>query len=385
VPPGWDDWRASIDGGLPWWHLQYGSTYEYFDTTLSANGEGFVSYEGRYQTSVYGELAEQIVTQRAPSADPFFLYLSFTAPHHGEPFEADDPGLVTSDDGTVVELVSPARPDRVKGRFDHVVTEAPGARWDDPDFTDKPAYLRRLAPLNDVEKAAMLEVTRQRAESLWVVDQQVRRLVRALRRTGELDDTVVVFTSDNGYFLGEQRMRQGKTFPHDPSLRVPLLLRGPGIPAGEERTDPFTSIDVAPTLAELAGITPGHPVDGVSLVRVARKGDRGWRRGVLTETGPRFGVVRDTDERGRPIRPGRQRDIRFAIGVRTDRYLYVDVAAGGKELYDLARDPEQYRNLARAPGYADVRRRLARVLEDLRDCDGPACRAPLPDRLATNP
>ena len=380
VPPGWDDWRASIDGGLPWWHLDYGSTYQYFNTTLSDGDGGFTRYAGRYQTRVYGQLAARLLTREARRDEPFFLHLSFTAPHHGHPVEADDPELVPAA-GPDPIFQTPARPDDVKGRFDETVTEAPGARWSDPDITDKPAFLRRLPPVTDAERAAMLEVTRQRAESLWVVDRQVRRLVRVLRRTGELDRTVIVFTSDNGYYLGEQRMRQGKVFPHEPSLRVPLLIRGPGIPPGETRHDPATSIDLAPTLAELSGTRPGHRVDGTSLVDVMRVGDRGWVRGVLTETGPRFSAERTTDVRGRPLRNIRDRDPRFAIGVRTHRYLYVDLASAGKELYDLRHDPQQYHNVARSPGYATVRSRLARVLGALRGCAARECRAPLPRGL----
>ena len=384
VPPGWDDWRASIDAGLPWWHRDYGSTYQYFNTTLSDGHGGFTRYQGRYQTRVFGELAARVVRRDAVRGKPFFLHVSFLAPHHGHPAEADDPLLVPQA-GADALFQTPARPDDVKGRFDASVTAAPGADWGDADVTDKPAFLRRLPPVTAAERAAMLEVTRQRGEALWVVDRQVRRLVRTLRRTGALDRTVIVFTSDNGYFLGEQRIRQGKVFPHEPSLRVPLLVRGPGIPAGATRHDPAASIDLAPTLAGLAGVRPGHRVDGVSLVDVLRSGDRGWHRGLLTETGPKFSARRTTDVRGRWVTAGSRRDERFAIGVRTHRYLYVDLASGGKELYDLRRDPQQYDNVARAPRYAGVRSRLARVLAALRACEGSGCRAPLPRALRGHP
>lgn len=259
-----------------------------FDTTLSANGRGFAPHQGRYQSRLYGELSERIIRSRAPSDRPFFLFVSYTAPHHGLPDEPDDPRPIRRSDGRVTHFVTTARPDDVKGRFDATVRAAPGAAWSDPDFGDKPGYLRR-PPLNLAEKRALLEVTRQRAEALSVVDQQVRRTIAALRATGELDRTLVIFTSDNGYFLGEQRMRQGKIWPHEPSLRTPLLMRGPGIPAGERRHDPFTSVDFAATIADAAGVTPPRPTDGVSMWDVARTGDTGWRRAVLTRRAPRAG------------------------------------------------------------------------------------------------
>lgn len=384
VPPGWTTWRASIDGGLPSSHPEDGSTYRYYDTTLSRNGEGFENFAGRYQTRVYGDLSEEIIRAEAAQEAPFFLYASYTAPHNGKPHESDDPEPVTRSDGRVVGFATPARPAYVHGLFDAVVRAAPGRSWVDPDITDKPRYLRKPAVTSE-EWLALREVTRQRAEALWVVDRQVERTIDALAASGELDRTLVVFTSDNGYFLGEQRVLQGKIWPHEPSLRVPLLMRGPGIPALQTRTDPITSLDVAPTLAEAAGTTPGGPVDGISLLGVARSGDRGWTRAVLTETGPVGGIVRATDEAGGALNDGERPDVRYAIGVRTPRYLYVDVATGERELYDLRTDPSQYHNLATVREYADERGLLARELHRLRACAGVECSAPMPDRLIGGP
>ena len=384
VPPGWTDWRGSPDGGFALGSPDAGSTYYYFDTTLNDNGDGFVPYPGRYQTRVFGGLSAQIIKERAASDQPFFLYVSYLAPHHGDPVEADDPAWVARDDGKLVDFLTPAVPEDVKGRFDDTVKAAPGASWDDPDFSDKPQYLQR-PPLNQAEKAAVLEVTRQRAESLAVVDAQVRRTIRALRDSGELDETLVLFTSDNGYFLGEQRMRQGKIWPHEPSLRVPLLMRGPGIPAGEVRRDPFTSIDFAPTIAAFAGVGTDGPRDGVSLLRVARRGDRGWSRPILTETGSQGGTLRTTDESGAPLTEVTERDPRYLIGIRTSRYLYVDIASGVRELYDVVRDPREYVNLVRRPGYGSRLEAFDTLLQQLRTCRGAGCRVPVPDQLTTAP
>ena len=381
VPRGWTEWRASIDGGLRPRDPRAGGTYKYFDTTLSDNGEGFDNYAGRYQSDVYGRLSERIIERRAADGVPFFYYLSFTAPHAGAPLEPDDPRGVVDGAGQEQVVNTPARPESVWGRFDDRITAAPGADWDDPDFSDKPDYLRRLPPLNDAVRAAVLELTRQRAEALSVVDRQVGRVMGALSRSGELDNTLVVFTSDNGFFLGEQRRPLGKTWPHEPSLRVPLLMRGPGIPAGETRRDPFTSIDVAPTLARVARTSLPWSVDGTSLLGVARHGDAGWDRAVLTESGPYDGVVRDTDLAGNPLDPGEAPDIRYTIGVRSPDYLYVDVATGEEELYDLGEDPEEYDNLVGDPAYASQLEALRRTLRDLRACVGDTCRSPLPPEL----
>lgn len=385
VPPGWTDWRASLDGGFPAGSPDLGSTYWFDDTTLSRNGQGFEPLTGQYQTRAYGRIAGHIIRARAAEDRPFLLYLSFTAPHHGTPVEPDDPAPTRRDDGEYTYWDTTARPDDVKGSWDRSVTAAPGGAWDDPDFHDKPRYLRRLPPLNAAERSALLEVTRQRAEALTVVDQQVRGLMRVLEDTGELDRTLVVFTSDNGYFLGEQHMRQGKIYPHEPSLRVPLLMRGPGIPPGATRRDPFTSVDYLPTLATAAGIRPARAVDGVSMWHVAIDGDQGWTRGILTETGAVGHRPRATNETGAPLSAGGRRDVRFLIGIRTARYLYVDVAHERNELYDLKVDPHEYVNLFDKPRYAAVQTLLEQQLGRLRTCRGATCSARLPSALRWQP
>ncbi len=385
VPPGWEMWRASFDGGVAPDDPNRGSTYAYDDTTLSFDGRGFQPLEGRYQSVAYGEIARHVVRNRAASDQPFLLYLSFTAPHSGGPAEPDDPPPSRLRNGETYIWRTPARPPHVRGLLDPFIQAAPGASWRDPDISDKPAYLRGLPRLRAADRRALVEVTRQRAEALTVVDRQVGELMRTLEDTGELDRTLVVFTSDNGYFLGEQRMRLGKVFPHQSSLRVPLVMRGPGIPAGEVRRDPFTSIDFLPTIAEATGAELEREVDGVSLWDVARHGDAGWTRGILTETALLNHPPRRTDEAGEPVPRGGRRDIRFLLGIRTHRYLYVDVAHQRDELYDLRHDPRQYENLVDAPEYAETGRLLAGVLAGLRSCRAASCTAPLPPALQWHP
>jgi len=380
IPPGWTDWRGAIDGGLGAGHPKDGGTYRFFNTTLNDNGEFYLE-PGRYQTDVFGDLSEQIVQQYAGDDRPLFLWANYVAPHHGNPAEPDDPGPITRDDGKVTRFSTTARPASVRGRFDAVLTSAPGAAGED-DVSDKPFFIRDLPPLNAAEQEGLLETARQRAEAISLVDDAVEQTVQALEEAGELDDTIVMFTSDNGYFLGEHRIRQGKILPYDPALRVPLLVRGPGIPAGEVRHDPFTSIDFAPTVLGAAGAEVDWPFNGEDLLGVARDGDRGWRRAVLTETGPR-GTVADLDESGPRLHP---RDpgpsaLRYSQGVRTHRYLYVEHASNEVELYDLDVDPGQLENVAGTPAYAADEEALATVLDRLRHCTGGACRAPLPARL----
>lgn len=363
VPPGWDSWRASIDGGLPADHPDRGNTYDYFDTTLNNDGDGYLGHQGRYQTNVYAELASEEISRLAAAAEPFFSYVSFTAPHFGDPVESDDPGPVRQSSGDTfswVRTATPARPRRVRGTFDDMIRRAPGKAWEAGRPTGHVGAPSDLPPISRAEWRRVRELARQRAESLTVVDEAIGRILGTLEATGELDDTVVVFTSDNGYFLGEFRVRQGKTYPYGPSGRVPLLVRGPGVPAGVSRSDPYLSIDHAPTLAQAAGVPMPYEPDGRSLWDVARSGDRGWSSAVLTEAAPK--------------RPGEPNAV---LGVRTGDFLYTAWRGGAEELFDLRVDRAERHNVVDDASYAEDLTRLRGLLAGLRDCRGTTCRPAL--------
>ncbi len=381
VPPGWTDWRGSVDGGIEAGSALDGGTYRYFDTTLNDNGR-LTPHQGVYQTTLLGRLSRDELRTQVRSPRPFFTWVSYVAPHHGGPAEADDPAPVLRSDGTTQVFQNPARPERVWGRFDAQIQQAPGYEGE-ADVQDKPFFIRALPPLTPAEQDGVREDARQRAEALSLVDAQVARTIRTLRETGQLDITYVVFTSDNGYFLGEHRMRQGKILPYEPSLRVPLMIRGPGIPAGEVRSDPFTMIDFAPTILAAAGIRAPATVDGESLLGVARSGDRGWNRGILTETGPRA-VSQDAEESDNfLVGESGPSPLRFSQGVRTGDYLYVEHASRERELYDLRSDPREVTNLVDRPGSQRVVRAMAHELDVLRNCRGTGCQRPLPRSLQT--
>ena len=224
------------------------------------------------------------MTRYSRADKPFFLYLSALAPHYGGPREPDDVDSIRRPDGRVFEFKTPARPDWVKGRFDDEIRRSPGLPANggpsEDDVSDKPLAFRN-PELNERERQLATALTRQRAESIAVLDTQVRRLVETLRERGELDETVFVFTSDNGYFLGEHRFRNGKRMGYEPSIRVPLVIAGPGIPHGV-RNDPAKTPDLTATILDLAGAKAPRPADGRSLVP-SFAADRGWTAPVVTE------------------------------------------------------------------------------------------------------
>jgi arylsulfatase A-like enzyme len=190
------------------------------------------------------------------------------------------------------------------------------------------------------------------------VDQGVKQIVDELERAGELENTLLIFTSDNGYLIGEHRIRESKVLPYEPSIRVPLLMRGPGIPRGARREQLVWNGDLAPTILDAAGARAAWEPDGMSLLPFARDAGARSGRAVLLE--------------GPPTR--RTGAAPTFTGLRTPDHLYVEYLTGERELYDLRRDPYELRNLAGLPRAATVERSLAERLTRLRDCAGTSCR-----------
>jgi N-acetylglucosamine-6-sulfatase len=337
VPPGWDVWQGSLDP----------STYDYGHFTLNENGTlvdyGGAKDRGMYQTDFYAERASELIARYGQSDQPFFFSVAFTAPHHGTPLEFDDPpGLKT-----------PAVAPRHQNAFATELLPMPPS-FNEFDASDKPTLVRRRPLLSTDRVASIQEEYQQRLEALLAVDEAVQRIVATLERTGELDRTLIVFTSDNGFMHGEHRISTGKVVLYEPSIRVPLVMRGPGVPPAQHRGQLVTNADLSPTFLEAAGGLAGLPQDGRSLFPVLDDPGLEWGRDLLIE--------------------GRGVGLNFNA-LRTPRYLYARYGTGTRELYDLARDPDELQNLSRDPLSRQLRGELSRRLNRLRRCRGRTCSA----------
>jgi N-acetylglucosamine-6-sulfatase len=383
VPPGWTEWYGAPNrpkrSGYPG-----GGTYNYFHTIFNVNGTIDDTHKGQYQTDVISRMAQRLIRKYHRSPKPFFMYLAPAAPHFGRPVEKDDPVHVKDPaTGKREKIKTPARPRWVWGHFDKQIPRASGMPTNggpsEANVSDKPRPMNHLPELSHQERIAVRELTRQRAEALYVLDLQVKKLVRTLKATHEYKNTVMIFTSDNGYFLGEHRMRQGKIKPHEPSLRVPFLIAGPGIPHGQ-RFDPVTTPGLTATIVQLAHSTMPHPADGLSVVP-SFKGDHGWKVPVVTEALERSRVFRKAKRHP----AAGFHDPRTSIGIRTAGWKYVRYDDGDGELYDLDKDPNELSSHFGDPHYAKIQRELARVWREYKDCRGASCRAPLPANLQRGP
>jgi N-acetylglucosamine-6-sulfatase len=350
VPPGWTDWHATVDKST---YQMYG--YRMFENgVLNQYGHFDVEEPELYQTDVLRQKAVSAIEGTAPSA-PLFLSLMFVAPHG----EVTDPGSTT-------QPFIRAAP-RDVGHYRRLrMTRAMGG---ERDVGDKPPYVRKLRRASASTAARIRADFRSRRESLIAVDEAVEAVVGALARTGRLGSTYIVFTSDNGFFQGEHRIHKGKYLAYDPSSHVPLLIRGPGIPAGTVSGELVSNADLAPTVLDAAGVAADRPMDGRSMLPFARDGRLRTRRPVLHE-GLEAG---DIDRDGAP----RSGTVGEYHAIRTSRYLYVEWINGAIELYDRARDPRELESRHRDPRYRGIRRGLHRELVRLRNCAGDACRRPI--------
>ena len=352
VPPGWSEWHGSK------------STYRFYGYQLLE--EGRLNTYGTadedpdapgapetYSTDVYTDKAVELIERRAPDDDPFFLSLAYLAPHAGGPNNpASEP------QGRCEDTAKPAI--RHKGTFDAEPVPQP-PNFNEADVSDKPAAIAGRPPLTPGRVSRLTRNYRCRGESLAAIDDGVARVIDALRAACELRDTLVVYTSDNGFFHGEHRLESGKNRVYEEAIRVPLLIRGPGIPKGVSVDDLAINADLAPTILDAAGADAAIPQDGRSLLPFATHPDRYHGRELLIEQ-----QSPDGDD-------GEPTGVEYTA-VRTSKYVYVENATGELELYDLEADPFQLTNQAANPSFAEPRAALAERLARLRSCEGKSCR-----------
>lgn len=335
IPPGWSDWVVTGNG------------YPGFGYRLSRNvrivRHGFRAKD--YLTNVLARQGLDFIRGAVRGGSPFMLNLWTFAPH------------------------APATPaPRDKHRF-ATVTAPRGAAFDEADMSDKPAWLRNHPPLSAAQIGRIDATFRQRVRAVQAVDRMVGRLQRRLRAAGVARNTYVVFSSDNGFHLGQHRLTPGKLTAYDPDVRVPLVVTGPGVPAGRTVDAMTENTDLCPTFAELARAPAPPRADGHSLVPLLHgaSGDGDdWRDAVLVE---HHGNVNGSDDPDLP--PAGSGNPPSYEALRSKDALYVEYADGERELYDLASDPDQLRNVADTTPPERVAR-LSGALAAMRTCHGSA-------------
>ena len=324
VPPGWDDFVAGV------------GAEDYYDYKLNENGH-LVSYGSApkdYRTDVLTDKVRRFI-RTTKQSQPFFVYLAPNAPH-------------TDSKGRVV----PAEQDRqaCAGR-----TFPNPPNFNAYDSISEPPWMSAEQPRPAFNMAIARATT---CHTLQGVDRAVTSIVDELKRTGRLQNTYIVFTSDNGYAFGEHRL-VGKGDLYEASVRVPLLVRGPTVRPGT--VDRLTSnVDFVPSILDWARVrAPRHFIDGTSFAADLRR-DPGrdpqevLLRGCRTQRGP------EDDCGGYPSNMG------FNWGLRTATHKYIEYPDGYVQLFDLTTDPWELTNLASDPAQAALVADLHARLERLR-------------------
>jgi N-acetylglucosamine-6-sulfatase len=339
-----------------------------FDYWVGLPGQGRTVNPQLYEEGQLREVegyVTDLLTERAlaflrrTNDRPFLLYLSHKAVH---------PDSRQLDDGSV----DTARPSgyvpapRHRGRYDEALfPRRPNSVVSPKRLSGKPAVRQALAIRNSdqimgrfavlIDPGTSEETIRRRAEMLLSVDEGLGRILKALEETGSLDRTMIVFTSDNGFFYGEHGLSIERRLPYEESIRNPLLVRYPPLAdAGSEIDELALSIDIAPTVLEAAGAPVGPHIQGRSLVALLGGEVADWRRSVLIEfysyENPMPWLM-DMDYRA----------------VRTERHKYIHWMrhTGMDELYDLETDPYEILNVIDDPRRARVRDHLRAELEQL--------------------
>lgn len=311
--PGWTHWVAMKGQG------------EAIDPKLNVDGER-ITVKG-YVTDV---LTDYVVDfMKGAQGKPFLVFLAHKALH---------PNVQQRDDGSVAQLQGqragfiPA--ERHRGRYANaVVPRRPNA----VEVThDKPALERQiddLPPIGTATETPDADV-RDRLEMLLAVDESLARIEETLREMGELDNTIIVFTSDHGYFYGEHGLNEERRLAYEETARIPLIIRYPKVAkAGAEAEQMVQIIDLAPTITALTGVTDTAARQGRSLVPLLQGATVPWRNSILIE-------YYSDKVFPRMLTMGYQ-------AVRTERYKYIHYVdlQGMDELYDLEADPFEMNNI----------------------------------------
>jgi N-acetylglucosamine-6-sulfatase len=336
VPPGWRQWFG----------LTGGTEQKRYGYKLNENGKihNYGRKPANYIDYVLGAKVNGLLKQWAPSPKPFFLYYNPNNPHG----EKGTPVWSTRD---------PEPAPQYLGAFGNIQAPRP-PNFDEPNVSDKPEQIRDIPRLSDADIADIDRRYRGRLESLLSVDDQVKKIVKLVRKYGDKRKTFFIFTSDNGLELGAHRI-EFKDYLYEEGERVPLIIRGPGVPQNTTRDQLVANIDLAPTIVAITKARPGRVMDGIDLLPLTRDPNVSTNRDLLFESVD-LGIY----------------------GIRRGNWSYNRYSNGDQELYNLTTDPFQLENRlydppgldAPSPEDVALAGQLSTRLAQLRTCSGASCR-----------
>jgi arylsulfatase A-like enzyme len=312
-----NSWDGEPRSEFDFWVSHAPSQAYYRNPRLNVNGE-WILHKG-YTTYILRDYALSFLDSAAGGSAPFLLILAGHAPHA--------PANPPPPDRDLYPDLPPLRP----------------PNFNEPDVADKPRWLQQTPPLSEEQVRDLDEFRRRQLQTLWSLDQSIGALLDRLAMQGRLDDTVVVFLSDNGLLLGEHRL-DNKVRVYEKSIQTPLAIRYPRVfRAGAVDERLVANIDLAPTILELAGLPVPADANGRSLA--PRRSTAGWRTALLIEAWP---------------------DDTAYAAAHTGDAVYVETEGDLAEYYDLRSDPYQLANRAGDSTVAAEVERMRQRLQGLR-------------------
>jgi N-acetylglucosamine-6-sulfatase len=316
VPPGWDDWHAETNA------VESGNGY--YNYQLNENGTlvDYGSDPSDYLTDVSGQFALDAMDASVQASESFFVEWTPTSPHAA--------AIPASSHTHDFDDLKPWRP----------------ASYNESDVSDKPLWLQNSPPLGSRQQAIIDAFRRNQYATLQTVDEWVGRMVEELGHQGVLDNTMIVFTSDNGYAWGEHR-QSGKNIPYEEATRVPLVVRYDAIDSVRKVADLATNIDLSPTFADLTGTTMPN-ADGISILPFLEGESAVLRAEHLIEQ--------------EDVRKGHAASVPAWCMLQREGYSFTRYGDGEEEFYNLKRDPLQLTNRVNA---SSVQNRVSRMRRHL--------------------
>jgi len=321
--------------------------------TLFKPGYWGTEEEKNYSPDVTGTVTEGLIKDQAKAKKPFFVWWAPSASHR--------------EDVATTVLGRPGRDPRPPKRYEELVKKYQLPKppsFNEADMSGKAKKLGQTLPLLTQAKQDQLQLDYEgRIGSLLAVDDHVAKMVKLLKKTNQMKNTVIVFVSDNGWLQGEHRVPGDKFLPYEESLKVPFILAGPGVPVDRTVGVQVSNVDFAATLLQIAGAKAGRTQDGIPLIPVARNEKKTAPRALGIEApSPLF--LNDTLPQ--------QWDQPYT-GVRTADWKFVEWKTGETELYDLKKDPYEINNVVGDPANAAIKARLQGRMKKLTSCKGKSC------------
>lgn len=354
VPPGWNKWMSPVEG----------DPYRGFNYKLNINGKVDATYRHRFFGDTLSDMAVSTL-KTMPTNKPYFMTIRPFTPHHPYTF-----------------------PKRMANKYTGIkYPHSPN--FNERNVSDKTGHYPLFGPQKIAE---FNHIYRNRVRGMKVVDNMVGRIVNTLQERGDLASTYIIFTSDNGYQLGEHR-REFKYMQYRESLEVPFIIRGPGIPKGVSMNALTGNIDLAPTYIDMANGDKRSDIDGLSMLPLLTGAIKNWPRHYMLfgrgrvpvgVSGSRTGM---SEPQEMTITARDAWNNNFVGVISADGYKYLKYRFGNRyELYDLNKDPYELRNLFGRRGDEELQtmpselrrevRGMRMALALLRACAGENCTLP---------